>query len=243
MARFVKPRLPPPQLDSESNTRPELDAKVRPGSRTRSYVLDRHYRDALDQPVRMLGGETPRAAVKTDSGRIKLVEWLKMMENRTARSADPNSPMANYSFGWLWTELGPQRTQAMNEVADELESSWRLWFCQRPRLNQQTLSLVTAARPAEAHDDSMSGAFRFRAPRKQGIARRQIFEIIEANATQACRTGILHHKELAGAFASMACPLRVQWLDDHQLRSTACLFRQSLALLLGKLRRHPMCPV
>jgi hypothetical protein len=54
----------------------------------------------------MLGGETPRAAVKTDSGRIKVVEWLKMMENRTAKSADPNSPMANYSFGWLWTELG-----------------------------------------------------------------------------------------------------------------------------------------
>jgi hypothetical protein len=68
--------------------------------------MDRHYRDVLDQPVPMLGGETPRAAVKTDSGRIKVVEWLKMIENRTAKSADPNSPTANYSFGWLWTELG-----------------------------------------------------------------------------------------------------------------------------------------
>jgi len=68
--------------------------------------MDRHYRDVLDQPVPMLGGETPRAAVKTDSGRIKVIEWLKMMENRTAKSADLNSPMANYSFGWLWTELG-----------------------------------------------------------------------------------------------------------------------------------------
>jgi hypothetical protein len=68
--------------------------------------MDRHYRDVLDQPVPMLGGETPRAAVKTDTGRIKVIEWLKMMENRTAKSADPNSPMANYSFGWLWTELG-----------------------------------------------------------------------------------------------------------------------------------------
>jgi hypothetical protein len=68
--------------------------------------LDRHYRDVLDQPVPMLGGQTPRAAVKTDSGRIKVVDWLKMMENRTAKSADPKSPMANYSFGWLWTELG-----------------------------------------------------------------------------------------------------------------------------------------
>jgi hypothetical protein len=68
--------------------------------------MDRHYREVLDQPIPMLGGETPRAAVKTDSGRIRVVDWLKMMENRTAKSADPNSPIANYSFGWLWTELG-----------------------------------------------------------------------------------------------------------------------------------------
>jgi hypothetical protein len=40
------------------------------------------------------------------SGRIKVAEWLKMMENRTAKPADPNSPMASYRFGLLWTELG-----------------------------------------------------------------------------------------------------------------------------------------
>jgi hypothetical protein len=68
--------------------------------------MDRHYRDVLDQPVPMLGGETPRAAVKTDDGRIKVVDWLKMMENRTAKSAEPNSAMADYDFGWLWMELG-----------------------------------------------------------------------------------------------------------------------------------------
>ena len=68
--------------------------------------MDRHYRDALDRPIPMLGGESPRAAVRTDSGRIKVADWLKSIENRTAKSADPDSAMANYSFGWLWTELG-----------------------------------------------------------------------------------------------------------------------------------------
>jgi hypothetical protein len=68
--------------------------------------MDRHYRDVLDQPVPMLGGETPRAAVKTDGGRIRVVEWLKMMENRTAKSAASNSAMADYNFDWLWQELG-----------------------------------------------------------------------------------------------------------------------------------------
>jgi hypothetical protein len=68
--------------------------------------LDRHYRDVLDQPVPMLGGKSPRSAVRTDSGRIKVAGWLKMMENSTAKSADHNSALATYSFGWLWNELG-----------------------------------------------------------------------------------------------------------------------------------------
>jgi hypothetical protein len=68
--------------------------------------MNRHYRSVLDEPVPMLGGETPRAAVKTVSGRIKVAEWLKMMENQTAMSGDHDSAMASYDFSWLWTELG-----------------------------------------------------------------------------------------------------------------------------------------
>lgn len=68
--------------------------------------LEGHYRRVLDEPVPALGGETPRAAVKTASGRLKVAEWLKLMENQTARSGDHNSDMASYDFSWLWTELG-----------------------------------------------------------------------------------------------------------------------------------------
>lgn len=68
--------------------------------------LDRHYRGVLDQPVPMLEGQSPRAAVRTDGGRNKVADWLKMMENRTARYAGPGSALATYNFGWLWTELG-----------------------------------------------------------------------------------------------------------------------------------------
>jgi hypothetical protein len=68
--------------------------------------MDRHYSGVLDQPVPLLGGETPRDAVKTDSGRIKVADWLKMMENRTAQSGAHNSAMASYNFSWLWTDLG-----------------------------------------------------------------------------------------------------------------------------------------
>jgi Protein of unknown function (DUF2384) len=68
--------------------------------------MDRHYRSVLNEPVPALGGQTPRAAAKTESGRVKVAEWLKMMENRTAKSGEHNSAMASYNFGWLWTELG-----------------------------------------------------------------------------------------------------------------------------------------
>ena len=68
--------------------------------------MDRHYRSVLDAPVPALGGQTPRAAAKTESGRVQVAEWLKMMENRTAKSGEHNRAMASYNFSWLWTELG-----------------------------------------------------------------------------------------------------------------------------------------
>ncbi|RWO26061.1 hypothetical protein [Mesorhizobium sp.] len=67
--------------------------------------LDQHYRETLDQPVQMLGGKTPRQAVKTKTGRQKVAEWLKYLENQTARQPDRAHPMAAYSFEWMWTEL------------------------------------------------------------------------------------------------------------------------------------------
>jgi hypothetical protein len=69
-------------------------------------TMDRHYRDTLDQPVPALGNKSPRAAVKTASGRAKVADWLKMMENRTAKAGESDSAMASYRFDWMWTELG-----------------------------------------------------------------------------------------------------------------------------------------
>src|SRR6266851_2567059 len=68
--------------------------------------LDRYYRNVLDQPIPMLGNKSPRAAARTAKGRVKVVDWLKMIENSTAASADRNNKLANYSFDWLWAELG-----------------------------------------------------------------------------------------------------------------------------------------
>lgn len=68
--------------------------------------MDRHYRNLLDQPIPALGNKSPRLAVRTAKGRIKVADWLKTLENRSAEAKGRNDAIANYSFNWLWTELG-----------------------------------------------------------------------------------------------------------------------------------------
>ena len=66
--------------------------------------MDRHYRETLDAPIPALGGKTPRQAVRSATGREKVIEWLKLLENRSAGQRD--DPFADYDFGWMWAELG-----------------------------------------------------------------------------------------------------------------------------------------
>ena len=68
--------------------------------------LDKHYRETLDAPIPALGGKSPRQAVRTAAGRAKVIEWLKMLENRSAGHGE--GPIAEYDFGWIWVELGLQ---------------------------------------------------------------------------------------------------------------------------------------
>jgi CheY-like chemotaxis protein len=68
--------------------------------------LDSHYRKLLDQPIPDLGYKSPRAATRSAAGRTQVVDWLKNLESNAAKLAGPDEEMANYSFAWLWMELG-----------------------------------------------------------------------------------------------------------------------------------------
>jgi hypothetical protein len=74
--------------------------------------LDRHYWEMLDQPVPFFGNKSPRAAARTAKGRAKVVDWLKMIENRSAKSAGQNDAIATHDFSWLWAELGVNELKA-----------------------------------------------------------------------------------------------------------------------------------
>lgn len=66
--------------------------------------MDKHYRETLDAPIPALGGKSPRQAVRTAAGRDKVIDWLKMLENRSVGHGD--GTIAEYDFGWMWVELG-----------------------------------------------------------------------------------------------------------------------------------------
>jgi hypothetical protein len=68
-------------------------------------VLDRQYRETLADPVPMLGGKSPRQAVRSAKGRVAVANWLKGFEQNSAR-LPPGDPMRDYDFGWMWDELG-----------------------------------------------------------------------------------------------------------------------------------------
>jgi hypothetical protein len=68
--------------------------------------MDQHYRDTLDAPLPAFGGKSPRQAVRSKAGRGDVVDWLKMLENNSAKHR--NDAIEEYDFGWMWEELGLQ---------------------------------------------------------------------------------------------------------------------------------------
>jgi hypothetical protein len=68
--------------------------------------MDQHYRETLDAPIPALGGKSPSQAVRSKAGRAKVVDWLKTLENNSAKHR--NDAIEEYDFGWMWVELGLQ---------------------------------------------------------------------------------------------------------------------------------------
>ena len=86
--------------DHADQVPPEIARQV-----ARDY-MDNYYRETLDASIPALDGKSPRQAVRSAAGREKVIEWLKLLENQSARHH--NDPIARYDFGWMWTELGLQ---------------------------------------------------------------------------------------------------------------------------------------
>ena len=66
--------------------------------------LDDHYRQALDEPLPLLDGKTPRQAARSKKGREQVTSWLKKLENSETRRAASQGQLP-YDFQWMWREM------------------------------------------------------------------------------------------------------------------------------------------
>lgn len=118
MAKWLGERIGPPlteirtlaQMLADEAEREEpdegLDLPPHEIERVVHEMLTREYGKALDQPVPMLDDRTPRALARTKAGRAKVAEWLKYLENGSAKSRENGDPMSTFDFTWIWQELG-----------------------------------------------------------------------------------------------------------------------------------------
>jgi hypothetical protein len=91
------------QRSPAKETAPPIRAEAAAG--VMKEFFDRHYRRVIDEPLPAIGNVTPRAAVGTQEGRAKVIEWLKYLENgEEGRAQREGTPP--YDFSWLWHELG-----------------------------------------------------------------------------------------------------------------------------------------
>lgn len=96
-------------MAEEQDERDLEDADEIPPEIARQIVqehMDQHYRETLDAPIPALGGRSPYQAVRSKAGRAKVVDWLKTLENNSAKNH--NDAIEEYDFGWMWEELGLQ---------------------------------------------------------------------------------------------------------------------------------------
>ncbi len=96
-------------MDEERPKQPREGADEIPPEIARQIAhdyMDTHYRETLDAPLPALHGKSPRQAVRSAAGREKVLEWLKLLENRSAQN--DNAGIGDYDFGWMWAELGLQ---------------------------------------------------------------------------------------------------------------------------------------
>jgi hypothetical protein len=73
--------------------------------------MDTHYLKCLDDKIPVLNDKTPRECAKTKSGRKKVIEWLKYLENQELKRAN-KAHIEPYDFTWMWRELGLEREEA-----------------------------------------------------------------------------------------------------------------------------------
>ncbi len=181
----------------------------------------RHYRQWVDQPVPVLGGETPRAAASRPELRTRLVELIRGIEGLYQEALSHNQPA--YDPSWMWEELGlspaaaespppmaHDRLDAAHPGLGKLARQVAERLRQRPGFDERT----GRCRPEDLEVDLGVRRFLKRSPAAAPLVpwlvdfelhRRKIFWVDRALAWQLTQTDLdVTAEELRLPFASFA---------------------------------------
>jgi hypothetical protein len=106
--KLLRDRLAKGGADTSEEPATDLsEEQVAAFEKAAQEMLDRHYRDWVDQPVPALGGLSPREAAKAPARRRAVTELIEGIGANSARL--PGGRRVSYDTSWMWAELGLER--------------------------------------------------------------------------------------------------------------------------------------
>lgn len=93
-----------PQQDSNRKREPTEGIDQKLEAEIIHHTMDQHYHRCLDEPIPALDNRTPRQCARNKTGRKKVTEWLKQLENNELRRA-VEAGQEPYDSSWMWKEL------------------------------------------------------------------------------------------------------------------------------------------
>jgi hypothetical protein len=93
-----------PQQDSNRKRGPTEGIDQKLEAKIIHQTMDQHYHRCLDEPIPALDNRTPRQCARNKTGRKKVTEWLKQLENNELRRA-LEAGQEPYDSSWMWKEL------------------------------------------------------------------------------------------------------------------------------------------
>ena len=75
--------------------------------RIHDQYMQKHYEEWFRDRIPALDNKTPLEAIKTEEGKRKVVELLKLYENGEELNRREGRPA--YDLGWVWEKLGLEK--------------------------------------------------------------------------------------------------------------------------------------
>jgi hypothetical protein len=95
------------QYEGKPPRTPEKEIPIEIQQRLYTQHMQKHYEDWFNDKIPMLDDKTPLEAIKTEEGKQKVIELLKLYENGEERNELEGRPY--YDLGWVWQRLGIEK--------------------------------------------------------------------------------------------------------------------------------------